>query len=200
MIVVTRADGDLLQLRLGPDYHYEMEAGSSHNFTEIFSKSPPPQETPNSSGFSKYHQLHRMTKNHWRLQSEKNKENLDKIVSSLDESLVLRERLKIKSEYVFTTFLNIKWTLTRSLRPIVKKEPRGDIPDTFSQQTIELCVITDPVLFNLVQETFNLERDVEIVEKLFSLVHGTLLQAQTFLRHSSISSAGGFNLLLNGIR
>ena len=70
---------------------------------EIFKNSAPSQETP-SSGFSKYHQLHRMTKQHWRLQSEKNKENLDKIISSLDESLVLREKFKIKNEYVFTTF------------------------------------------------------------------------------------------------
>ena len=39
-----------------------------------------------------------------------------------------------------------------------------------------------------------------VVEKLFSLIKQTLLQAQTFLRHHSISSSGGFNLLLNGIR
>ena len=50
------------------------------------------------------------------------------------------------------------------------------------------------------QTLFSLERDKTVLEKLFSLVQQTLLQAQTFLRHHSISSSGGFNLLLNGIR
>ena len=41
---------------------------------------------------------------------------------------------------------------------------------------------------------------MEVVEQMFTLVHQTLLQSQTFLKHHSISSAGGFNILLNGIR
>ena len=52
----------------------------------------------------------------------------------------------------------------------------------------------------MLQSLFNLVGEKKVVEKLFSLIQQTLLQAQTFLRHHSISSSGGFNLLLNGIR
>ena len=54
--------------------------------------------------------------------------------------------------------------------------------------------------FVLLQSLFKLKREKTVLEKLFSLVQQTLLQAQTFLRHNSISSSGGFNILLNGIR
>ena len=62
---------------------------------------------------------------HWEKQEVKNEHNLRSILASADESLVLR--------------------------PIINKKPRGDIEDTFSQHTIELCVITDPVLFQKVK-------------------------------------------------
>ena len=58
-------------------------------------------------------------------QTKKNAANLDEILSSDDASLVLR--------------------------PIAKKLPRGGIEDVFSNHTIELCVITDPPLFNKVK-------------------------------------------------
>ena len=66
-----------------------------------------------------------MTKKHWEKQAEKNAAPLEEILSSEDANLVLR--------------------------PLVKKLPRGTIEDIFSNHTIELCVITDPPLFNKVK-------------------------------------------------
>ena len=77
------------------------------------------------SKFQKYHRLHELTKNHWEKQTKKNADHLDEILSSDDASLVLR--------------------------PIVEKLQRGTIENIFSNHTIELCVITDPPLFNKVK-------------------------------------------------
>ena len=78
-----------------------------------------------SNQFQRYHRLHELTKKHWKEQAEKNAAHLDEILSSADASLVLR--------------------------PIAKKLPRGTIEDVFSNRTIELCVITDPPLFDKVK-------------------------------------------------
>ena len=75
--------------------------------------------------FQNYHRLHELTKNHWKTQTKKNAAHLEEILSSDDASLVLR--------------------------PIVEKLPRGSIENLFSNHTIELCVITDPPLFNTVK-------------------------------------------------
>ena len=52
----------------------------------------------------------------------------------------------------------------------------------------------------MIQAEFNLPTDKAVMQKIFKTVHRTLIEAQTFLRHSSISSHGGFSLKLNGLR
>jgi len=82
----------------------------------------------------------------------------------------------------------------------VTRSPRGNAKKVYETHTIELCVLTDPYLFDFIQTEFNLKTDEQVMQKIFKTVHRTLIEAQTFLRHSSISSHGGFKIKLNGIR
>ena len=119
--------------------------------------------------------LHKNTKTHWKKQKKKNKDDLDAILSSGNDILVHDHT--------------------------VLKKDTDDLPELYKHRTIELCVITDPYLYDLIKELFNFETDKQVNNKIFKVVHKTLLSAETFLKHSSISSKGkGFRFQLNGIR
>jgi len=83
----------------------------------------------------------------------------------------------------------------------MKRRPTKGLPELYERRTIEICVITDPFLFELIGNLFNLKTDKDINAKIFKTVHKTLMGAETFLKHKSISKIkGGFQLKLNGIR
>eukprot|EP00091_Calanus_sinicus_P016504 TRINITY_DN35902_c0_g1_i1.p1 TRINITY_DN35902_c0_g1~~TRINITY_DN35902_c0_g1_i1.p1 ORF type:complete len:134 (+),score=18.53 TRINITY_DN35902_c0_g1_i1:3-404(+) len=120
-------------------------------------------------------QLHQVTKEHWEDQHELNKDSLRKILNSPQDHILVHDHS-------------------------VKRLPSGKAKKIYETHTIEICVITDPYLWNWIQTNFELESDEEVTQKIFHAVHRTLVESETFLRHSSISSHGGFKIKLNGIR
>ena len=125
--------------------------------------------------YQDFNQLHQMTMKHWKQQHTKNKEKFAKFLKS-DDDLLVHEHS-------------------------IKKKPTKGLPELYERHTIEICVITDPFLFDLVRNLFMLKTDKEINAKIFKTVHKTLLSAETFLKHKSISKIkGGFQLKLTGIR
>ena len=125
--------------------------------------------------YQDFNQLHQMTMKHWKQQHTKNKEKFAKFLKSNDDLLVHEHS--------------------------IKKKPTKGLPELYERHTIEICVITDPFLFDLVRNLFMLKTDKEINAKIFKTVHKTLLSAETFLKHKSISKIkGGFQLKLTGIR
>ena len=126
--------------------------------------------------YQDFNELHQMTMKHWNQQETKNKEKLAKILNSKDVVLALPEHS-------------------------IKKKPTKGLPELYKRHTIEICVITDPFVFELIRKLFKLKTDKEINAKIFKTVHKTLLSAETFLKHKSISKIkDGFQLKLTGIR
>ena len=83
----------------------------------------------------------------------------------------------------------------------MQRRPTIGLPELYEKATIEICVITDPILFDAIRNMFDLKTDKEVRAKIFKAVHRNLLAAETFLKHKSISNiTGGFHLKLNGIR
>jgi len=122
-----------------------------------------------------FHQLHKLTKDHWAEQHERNKEELDDILRSpVDKILVLDHS--------------------------IKRKPHRSSEKTYRSHTIELCIVTDPYLYQWMKKTFKLADDEEVTNRIFKTVHRILVEAQTYLKHSSISQFGGFKIKLNGIR
>jgi len=82
------------------------------------------------------------------------------------------------------------------------KKRQSKTPIEYEERTIELAVITDPLLFNKAQEVFfeGNGSDEDVIIKIYSLVHEMLVSAQAFLLHPTISSRGGFRLRLTGIQ
>ena len=75
-----------------------------------------------------FHQLHKLTKDHWAEQHERNKEELDDILGSpVDKILVLDHSIK-------------------------RKPPRSS-EKTYRSHTIELCIVTDPYLYHWMKVT-----------------------------------------------
>ena len=125
--------------------------------------------------YSDFKELHKKTEKHWKQQQTKNKNELEKILKSQDDVLVHEHSMK--------------------------RRPTKGLPELYQRRTIEICVITDPFLFDLIGNLFNLKTDKDINAKIFKTVHKTLMGAETFLKHKSISKIkGGFQLKLNGIR
>lgn len=125
--------------------------------------------------YSHFVDLHDKTEKHWRQQHQENRDDLTQILRSNDDVLVHKHSNQ-------------------------RKGTKG-LPELYKRRTIELCVITDPYVFELIKDVFNLKTDKEINLKIFKTVHKILLSAETFLKHSSISQTGqGFHLKLNGIR
>ena len=128
-----------------------------------------------SLDYQDFKELHQKTKKHWKEQQTKNKEELEEILESKDGVLVHEHSMK--------------------------RRPTKGLPELYERRTIEICVITDPFLFDLIGKLFNLKTDKEINAKIFKTVHKTLMGAETFLKHKSISKLkDGFLLKLNGIR
>ena len=128
-----------------------------------------------SLDYQDFKELHQKTKKHWKEQQTKNKEELEEILESKDGVLVHEHSMK--------------------------RRPTKGLPELYERRTIEICVITDPFLFDLIGKLFNLKTDKEINAKIFKTVHKTLMGAETFLKHKSISKLkDGFQLKLNGIR
>ena len=129
----------------------------------------------NTMEYDDFAKLHKDTKTHWKKQQEKNKEDLDAILNSGDAELVHDHS--------------------------VLRKPTDGLPELYEHRTIEVCVITDPNLYEQVKELFEFKTDKEINKKIFESIQKVLLSAETFLKHSSISNKGkGFRLQLNGIR
>jgi hypothetical protein len=125
--------------------------------------------------YQQFADLHKETKKHWRRQHRKNEDDLNKILKSDDDVLIHEHS--------------------------IKRKPTNGLPETYSYRTIEVCVITDPYMFDMIKTRFDLSSDKEVNMKIFKTIHKTLLSAETFLKHSSISrTGGGFRLKLNGIR
>ena len=125
--------------------------------------------------YGDFAKLHRKTITHWKDQHKKNKDDLDKILESDDDIMVHDHS--------------------------VKRKPTVNLTELYKSRTIELCVITDPHLFDLVKTMFDLETDREVNMKIYKEVHSTLLSTETFLKHSSISkNGGGFRFKINGVR
>ena len=137
--------------------------------------------------------LHNETKEHWTVQHKKNKMDLDKILLGDEDDILVHEH---------------------SVRRISRKK---DPAHHYSAHTIEVCIITDPYLYSqvqvyihdavtwvtqyfLIQRMFHLKTDRAVNMKIYQTVHKTLVSAETFLKHKSISSKGGFIIKLNGIR
>ena len=123
-----------------------------------------------------FKELHTKTIKHWKKQRTKNKKELAKILKSNDDVLVHEHSMK--------------------------RRPTKGHPEVYERATIEICVITDPFLFNTVRNLFSLKTDKEVNAKIFKIVHKALVGAETFLMHKSITNKtrGGFHLKLNGIR
>ena len=120
--------------------------------------------------------LHHKTKEHWEDQENKNKKDLEEIVDSNSSEILVHEH-----------------TIMRNY----SKPP----PSVYKERTIEACVITDPYLYQYIQDIFGLKEEKEVNLKIFQVVHKTLVMAEPYLRHKSISKVpGGFRLRLNGIR
>ena len=71
-------------------------------------------------------QLHEMTKDHWEIQHTVNKDHLNKILKSPVDDILVHEHS-------------------------VKRLPRGKAKRVYEHHTIEVCVITDPYLFDWIQ-------------------------------------------------
>ena len=71
-------------------------------------------------------QLHQVTKNHWDNQHELNKDSLRKILNSPQDDILVHEHS-------------------------VKRLPHGKAKKIYEHHTIEICVITDPYLWNWIQ-------------------------------------------------
>ena len=125
--------------------------------------------------YKDFNELHKKTMKHWKEQQTKNKEKLAKILESKDDVLIHEHSMQ--------------------------RRPTKGLPELYQRPTIEICVITDPFLFDLVGNLFYLNTDKDVNAKIFKIVHKTLMGAETFLKHKSISKIkGGFQLKLNGIR
>ena len=125
--------------------------------------------------YTDFNELHKKTEKHWKEQQTKNKDELAKILESNDDVLVHEHSMQ--------------------------RRPTKGLPELYQRRTIEICVITDPFLFELIGKLFNLKTDKDINAKIFKTVHKTLMGAETFLKHKSISKLkDGFQLKLNGIR
>jgi hypothetical protein len=125
--------------------------------------------------YQNFADLHEETKDHWGRQHVKNEDDLNKILKSDDDVLIHEHS--------------------------IQRKPTNGRPETYPNRTIEVCVITDPYLFDMIKKRFDLTTDKEVNMKIFKTVHKTLLSAETFLKHRSISrTGGGFRLKLNGIR
>jgi len=125
--------------------------------------------------YKDFNELHKKTMKHWKEQQTKNKEELAKILESKDDVLVHEHSMQ--------------------------RRPTKGLPELYQRRTIEICVITDPFLFDLIKNLFGLKTDKDVNAKIFKTVHKTLMGAETFLKHKSISKIkGGFQLKLNGIR
>ena len=132
--------------------------------------------------YGDFAKLHRKTISHWKSQHRKNKDDLDKFLGSyINERNGRNER-----NGTFDT---------------VTRKPTLNLPELYKNRTIELCVITDPHLFDLVKTMFDLETDREVNMKIYKEVHSILLSTETFLKHPSISkTGGGFRFQINGVR
>ena len=125
--------------------------------------------------YKDFKELHKETMKHWKQQQAKNKDELEKILKSKDDVLVHEHSMQ--------------------------RRPTKGLPELYQRRTIEICVITDPYLFDLIRNLFSLKTDKDVNAKIFKTVHKTLMGAETFLKHKSISKIkGGFQLKLNGIR
>ena len=125
--------------------------------------------------YNDFKELQKQTLEHWKEQQTENKAKLEKILKSTDDVLVHEHSMK--------------------------RKPTKGLPELYERRTIEICVITDPFLFDLIKKTFSLKTDKEVNAKIFKTVHKTLMGAETFLKHKTISKMkDGFLLKLNGIR
>jgi len=149
----------------------EMRYQNSIEMRHQDSSFSPSLDDMNNKHFKKLHQI---TKNHWNDQHIANEEELKEILK-YPEDLLVHDHT-------------------------VKRQPQGQAERIYESHTIELCVITDPYLFDFIKRTFDLSTDKEVMQKIFKIVHRTLLEAQTILRHNSISVHGGFKIKLIGIR
>jgi len=80
---------------------------------------------------------------------------------------------------------------------ILKEKKKGK--ENYKTNTIEIAVITDPVLYQMIKERIN-GTDDEVVKRLYNIVHEVLISVQAFLLHPSISKYGGIRLQLNGLK
>ena len=82
-----------------------------------------------------FEKLHQATKEHWAQQHHINKDDLEKILQSRYEDILVHDHS-------------------------VKKLPQGRAERIYLTHTIELCIVTDPHLFTKIQVVYHYQADV----------------------------------------